>query len=99
LFTALSLTITTEEVWNYLWHNDPLWGGTHEELISIYKEADAGECPLVVSKDEEPSCGTNSSRFGCWSATVVTNDRSFTKPLWMVVEKNICQLIEFRIGF
>jgi DNA sulfur modification protein DndC len=89
------VNITTEEVWNYLWHNDPLWGGTHEELISIYKEADAGECPLVVSKDEAPSCGTNSSRFGCWVCTVVTNDRS----LQAVVDggrKEYLPLIEFR---
>lgn len=69
-------SVTTDEVWRYLWLNDPLWGGTHEELISIYKEADAGECPLVVSKDEAPSCGSNSSRFGCWVCTVVTNDKS-----------------------
>jgi len=30
----------------------------------------------VLSKDEAPGCGTNNSRFGCWTCTVVEKDRS-----------------------
>lgn len=68
--------VLTSDVWHFLAYNDPPWGGTHENLIRMYKEADAGECPLVLSKDEAPGCGTNSSRFGCWVCTVVTKDKS-----------------------
>ena len=35
-----------------------------------------GECPFVVDQDDAPSCGTSSSRFGCWTCTVVEKDKS-----------------------
>ena len=31
---------------------------------------------MVTAKDDVPSCGTASSRFGCWTCTVVDKDRS-----------------------
>jgi DNA sulfur modification protein DndC len=31
---------------------------------------------MVVQKSDAPSCGTSSSRFGCWTCTVVQKDRS-----------------------
>lgn len=68
--------MTTEQVWNLLAHNDPPWGGTHEELIQLYRDAEGGECPMVLSKNEAPGCGTVSSRFGCWVCTVVEKDKS-----------------------
>lgn len=68
--------ISTADVWHLLGHNDPPWGGTHEKLIQMYRDAEGGECPMVLSKDEAPGCGTNSSRFGCWVCTVVTKDKS-----------------------
>ena len=30
----------------------------------------------MVSKDDTPSCGTGSARFGCWTCTVVKKDNS-----------------------
>ena len=39
----------------------------------LYRNAQAGECPLVVDKTT-PSCGN--SRFGCWVCTVVNKDKS-----------------------
>ena len=30
----------------------------------------------MTSKEDAPSCGTTSSRFGCWTCTVVEKDRS-----------------------
>ena len=68
--------LKTSDVWSLLSQNDPPWGGTHEKLIQMYKDADGGECPLVITKDEAPSCGTSSSRFGCWVCTVVNKDKS-----------------------
>jgi DNA sulfur modification protein DndC len=67
---------TTEEVWEYLGAIPPPWGGSHQELIALYRHAQGGECPVVTQKSDVPSCGTSSSRFGCWTCTVVVKDRS-----------------------
>lgn len=68
--------LTTEDVWEFLGENAPPWGGSHTALISLYRNAGGGECPVVTQKSDVPSCGTNSSRFGCWTCTVVEKDRS-----------------------
>ena len=68
--------LSTDDVWEFLAANDPPWGGTHNGLIKLYREAAGGECPIVLSQEEAPGCGTNSSRFGCWTCTVVNKDRS-----------------------
>ncbi len=67
---------TTDEVWQTLLQRRPPWGGSHRELITLYRDGQGAECPLVLSKDDAPSCGTSSSRFGCWTCTVVVKDRS-----------------------
>lgn len=67
---------TTEEVWQILLQRRPPWGGSHRELVTLYKNGQGGECPLVIDKSDAPSCGTSSSRFGCWTCTVVVKDRS-----------------------
>ena len=64
------------DVWKILMQRRPPWGGTHRNLITLYRNAGGGECPLVLSKDDAPSCGTTSPRFGCWTCTVVKKDRS-----------------------
>lgn len=64
------------DVWMILMQRKPPWGGTHRELITLYRNAGGGECPLILTKDDAPSCGTSSPRFGCWTCTVVTKDRS-----------------------
>ena len=68
--------LDTDDVWEFLASDEPPWGGSHLNLISLYRNAGGGECPVVTSRDDAPSCGTNSSRFGCWTCTVVTKDRS-----------------------
>ena len=65
-----------DDVWMVLMQRRPPWGGTHRQLISLYRQAGGGECPLVITKDEAPSCGSSSPRFGCWTCTVVKKDRS-----------------------
>lgn len=67
---------TTDEVWQLLLQNRPPWGGSHRQLVTLYRNAQGGECPLVLDKDDAPSCGTSSSRFGCWTCTVVVKDHS-----------------------
>ena len=70
--------LDTDEVWEFLATNDPPWGGSHQRLIQLYRDAGGGECPVVTSKEDAPSCGTTSSRFGCWTCTVVDKDKSLT---------------------
>ena len=56
-----------EDVWMVLMQRPAPWGGTHRDLITLYRNAGGGECPLVLSKEDAPSCGTTSPRFGCWN--------------------------------
>ncbi len=68
--------LDNEDVWKILLQRDPPWGGTHHNLITLYRNAGSGECPLVLTKEDAPSCGTTSPRFGCWTCTVVKKDKS-----------------------
>ena len=65
-----------DDVWMTLMQRRPPWGGTHRRLITLYRNAGGGECPLVITKEQAPSCGSSSPRFGCWTCTVVQKDRS-----------------------
>ena len=65
-----------EDVWLVLMQRNAPWGGSHRQLITLYRNAGGGECPLVLSREDAPSCGTTSPRFGCWTCTVVKKDRS-----------------------
>lgn len=77
----------TDQVWEYLFtHNPPPWGGTHDFMLDLYRQASGGECPVVLDLNT-PSCGR--SRFGCWTCTVVKEDKSMrgfidSGATWMV---------------
>ena len=64
---------SADEVWEYLMGGPCPWGGDNQTLFELYKGSNQGECPLVIDKST-PSCGN--SRFGCWTCTVVTEDRA-----------------------
>lgn len=64
---------STDEVWEYLYGTTPPWGGDHEFMLALYRKASGGECPVVLDLNT-PSCG--GSRFGCWTCTVVKEDKS-----------------------
>ena len=65
---------TTDQVWEYLYKNNPPpWGSSHDFMLQLYKDANAGECPVIMDLNT-PSCG--GSRFGCWTCTVVNDDKS-----------------------
>jgi len=65
---------TTDQVWEYLCENNPPpWGGSHDFMLKLYREANSGECPVVMDLNT-PACG--GSRFGCWTCTVVKDDKS-----------------------
>lgn len=65
--------LDVQDVWTYLLQAPSPWGNNNRDLVTMYRNAQAGECPLVVDKST-PSCGN--SRFGCWVCTVVTKDSS-----------------------
>ena len=70
------LDLTDDELWATLLQRKPPWGGTHRDLITLYRNAHGGECPVVLDASESPSCGSTSPRFGCWTCTVVKKDKS-----------------------
>ena len=81
---------SADDVWEYLFSGPAPWGGDHQALFDLYKDSNAGECPLVIDKST-PSCGN--SRFGCWVCTVVTQDRAIdgliqSGQTWMVPLKD-----------
>jgi DNA sulfur modification protein DndC len=83
---------SADEVWEYLMSAPCPWGGSNRELFELYKGSNQGECPLVIDKST-PSCGN--SRFGCWTCTVVTED----KALHGLIESGetwMSPLLEFR---
>jgi DNA sulfur modification protein DndC len=63
----------TNDVWEYLMAVPSPWAGRNDAIVTMYRNAQAGECPLVIDKST-PSCG--GGRFGCWTCTVVQKDRS-----------------------
>lgn len=84
--------VLLDDLWAYLMQVPSPWGADNKELATLYKNANSGDCPLVVDKTT-PSCGN--SRFGCWVCTVVKKDKSMegligTGDEWME------PLIEFR---
>jgi DNA sulfur modification protein DndC len=65
--------LETNDVWTYLQQVPSPWEASNKELVSLYRNANSGDCPLVIDKTT-PSCGH--SRFGCWVCTVVSRDKS-----------------------
>jgi len=84
--------LTTDDVWTYLLQNPSPWGNDNRDLVAMYRNAQAGECPLVVDTTT-PSCGN--SRFGCWVCTVVVRDRSM-EAMIDSGEEWLEPLLEFR---
>lgn len=83
----------TEQVWEYLFtHNPPPWGGSHDFLLDLYRQAAGGECPVVFDLST-PSCG--GSRFGCWTCTVVKEDKSM-QGFIQSGERSFAPLNDFR---
>ncbi len=72
VFTPIE-ALSVDDVWDYVLQTQSPWGADNRQLLKMYRNAQAGECPLVVDKNTE-SCGN--SRFGCWVCTVVTKDKA-----------------------
>lgn len=68
--------LSLEEVWWVINAIKSPWGATNDILYKIYADASADdyECPTMISDKKHMSCGQ--SRFGCWTCTVVDEDKS-----------------------
>lgn len=68
--------LVLEEVWYIINAMTSPWGADNSKLFQIYLDASADdyECPTVVTDKSHSSCGQ--SRFGCWTCTVVKEDKS-----------------------
>lgn len=85
---------SADDVWEYLMSGPCPWGGTNRQLLELYKGSNQGECPLVIDKST-PSCGN--SRFGCWTCTVVNEDKAL-HSLIQTGEDWMAPLLAFRNG-
>jgi len=65
--------VKVDDLWQYLLQAPSPWGAKNRDLVTMYRNASGGDCPLVID-DTTPSCGN--SRFGCWVCTVVKRDKS-----------------------
>lgn len=65
-----------EEVWSIINGIPSPWGYDNNILFNIYRDASADdyECPTMVTDNSHGSCGQ--SRFGCWTCTVIKDDKS-----------------------
>src|SRR5262249_21694885 len=91
VFTAIE-EWSTPDVWTYLTSTKCPWGGDNSEIVTMYRNAQAGECPLVIDKTT-PSSGAG--RFRCWTCTVVEKDRSM-EAMIDNGEEWLSHLLDFR---
>ncbi len=71
--------MSVNEIWTYLLQNENPWGDDNNELYSLYANSNAdGECPLVIDEETKGQGSCGNSRFGCWTCTVVQEDKSLT---------------------
>ncbi|MCO6008276.1 DNA phosphorothioation system sulfurtransferase DndC [Actinoallomurus purpureus] len=86
---------SNDEVWTFLMQQPNPWGHENKDLLTMYQGASSdGECPLVVD-NTTPSCGD--SRFGCWTCTLVDQDKSMSAMIQNDEEKEwMLPLLELR---
>jgi DNA sulfur modification protein DndC len=92
---------SNDDVWLFLNQYTNPWGYSNTELLGLYSGAtEGGECPLVVDTST-PSCGD--SRFGCWTCTLVDQDKSMAAMIqndadkeWMLPLLEIRNAIDYR---
>ena len=89
---------SAEDVWNYLLENENPWGEENRDLLAMYQDTNASECPLVIDTTT-PSCG--GGRFGCWTCTVVDKQNYLTNMIendeaneWMEVLAELRQKLK-----
>ena len=86
---------STNDVWEYLLKLD--WTGgmpnpfadINQDLSILYRDAAGGECPVIHDPSQQTCAG---SRFGCWTCTVVSEDKSMNQMI--ATEKDIYDVVK-----
>jgi DNA sulfur modification protein DndC len=92
---------SNDDVWTLLLREKNPWNFSNRDLLSMYRGAsEDNECPVVVDTST-PSCGN--SRFGCWTCTLVDQDKSMSAMIqndhekeWMLPMLEIRNELDFR---
>jgi len=92
---------SNDDVWTFLLRVSNPWGYSNKDLLSMYRGAtEDNECPVVVDTST-PSCGN--SRFGCWTCTLVDEDKSMAAMIqndhekeWMLPLLEVRNELDFR---
>lgn len=86
---------SNDDVWMFLMQVPNPWGYANRDLLTMYQGASPdGECPLVIDTTT-PSCGD--SRFGCWTCTLVDQDKSMSAMIQNDEDKEwMLPLLEIR---
>lgn len=100
VFTPIE-TWSNDDVWTFLLREKNPWNFSNKDLMSMYRGAtEDNECPVVVDTST-PSCGN--SRFGCWTCTLVDQDKSMSAMIqndhekeWMLPLLEIRNELDFR---
>lgn len=84
---------TNGEVWTFLGDKKAPWG-QHDDMMVLYdKGSGEGDCNIALNP-ESSSCGK--TRFGCWTCTVVSQDKSMANMLKNDEDQWMLPLHEFR---
>lgn len=86
---------SNDDVWTFLMRSPNPWGQSNKDLMALYRGAtEDNECPIVVDTST-PSCGN--SRFGCWTCTLVDQDKSMKAMIQNDADKSwMLPLLELR---
>jgi DNA sulfur modification protein DndC len=94
---------STDDVWEYLLKMDWVNGmpnpfaDINQDLSILYRDAAGGECPVIHDASQQTCAG---SRFGCWTCTVVAEDKSMNQMINTDKEiydiKTLIELAKFR---
>ena len=88
-------SFNVDDIWEFLLQYPSPWGDDNNELLQLYQDS-SSECPLVVDKEIKESAGScGNSRFGCWTCTVVNEDKALSGFINSGVEW-LTPLYEFR---
>ena len=81
------------EVWTFLSTHTAPWG-KHDDMMLLYdKGSGEGDCNIALNPESQ-SCGK--TRFGCWTCTVVSADKSMENMLKNESDQWMLPLHEFR---
>ena len=86
---------STDDVWQYLLKLDWVNGmpnpfaDINQDLSMLYNDAAGGECPVIHDPSQQTCAG---SRFGCWTCTVVSEDKSMNQMI--ASEKEVYDVVK-----